>query len=73
MGASETCDAVRNKNDDLEVATWSGSHLAPAAVKQHPTLIFHSPSYVPAVSSPTATPILAYLFMSPPTPPHAAN
>lgn len=52
--------------DDWEVATWSGARLVPAATKQHPSLIFHSPAYVQAVSSPIAAPIVASLFMRSP-------
>lgn len=60
---------VESNRDDPEVATWSASHLAPGAVEQYP-LIFHSPSYVPAASFPTATLVLAYLLM---TSPRSAN
>lgn len=57
---------VRGKEDDLEVDTCSGTHLAPEAVEQDPSLIFHSAAYVGAISSPAATLIAAYLFMSSP-------
>lgn len=54
----------RTKKDNWRLPTWSGSHSMPAAMKQHPSLIFHSLSYVQAVSSPIAAPVVASLFMS---------
>lgn len=62
LGTSKTWSCEAQKRDNEEVATWSGSRLMPAAVKQHPSLIFHSLSYAQAVSSP----IVASLFMRSP-------
>lgn len=56
----------RTERDNWRLPTWSDSHLMPAAMKQHPSWIFHSLSYVQAFSSPIAAPVVASLFMRSP-------